>query len=340
MSERSRAVWKVLKPLQDETGNIRWDHFMQAALYDAELGYYTKNINAVGPRGDFSTLATLNNTLGKTIAQWGNREQKQHAKHLPWIEFGPGGGNLAVEILHHIPLLRRYLTPRGLVEVSSSLRQIQQRKLRWQRCCWFSSPTEAIAAHPQGSLLYSNELIDAFPCRIFRRSDSGWEELFLKITEAGIGECFLSVAEKHLPESSVFESEISKNWQIGQRVEVHESFKIWLQNFLPKWRGSMLTIDYGGEPKKIYHRRLRGTLRAYWKQQRFTGSDCYMRFGLQDLTADVNFQDINTWMSQFGAELIWQGSLQKFINQFGKDLTTPSEVQEATEAFHVIWHRR
>lgn len=38
---------------------VRFDHFMEAALYDPGHGYYTSRIRTVGTRGDFSTTATL-----------------------------------------------------------------------------------------------------------------------------------------------------------------------------------------------------------------------------------------------------------------------------------------
>ncbi|MFV0415165.1 MAG: SAM-dependent methyltransferase [Chthoniobacterales bacterium] len=340
MRARGQAILNLLKRLQDANQNVRWDRFMQAALYDPELGYYSKNISGIGHRGDFTTFATLNDMLARTIAHWGCRERKKLSKRLPWLEAGSGDGSLAKAVLGSTPLIRRFFTLFLLVEVSPVLRKLQQSKLRWHNARWFSSPLEAAKASPQGSLFFSNELVDAFPCRIFRRCESGWEELFLKFSENGLGECFLPVGKNELPESSVFDGEISKNRQPGQRVEVHESYKIWLENFMPAWHGSMLTIDYGGPPKKIYHRRPDGTLRAYWKQERFVGSECYARFGLQDLTADVNFQDINKWMSQQGAELVWEGTLLEFTKYIFKKNLLPSEFQEAAEAFYVTWHRK
>ena len=50
----------------------------------------------------------------------------------------------------------------------------------------------------------------------------------------------------------------------------------------------------------LYHRRPRGTLRAYCRHQRFTGPEVYRRFGQQDLTADVNFTDLQAWGEAVG----------------------------------------
>ena len=92
-----------------------------------------------------------------------------------------------------------------------------------------------------------------------------------------------------LPTSTVF----PQPWPVGQRVEVHESFRVWLRAWLPGWNsGVMLTIDYGDTCPALYRRRPRGTLRAYAHHQRLEGREIYGAFGLRDLTADVNFSDL------------------------------------------------
>ena len=50
---------------------------MKIALYDENHGYYTKNIRTVGRSGDFSTLATINDTLARSICSWIKNRWKQ-----------------------------------------------------------------------------------------------------------------------------------------------------------------------------------------------------------------------------------------------------------------------
>jgi SAM-dependent MidA family methyltransferase len=67
------------------------------------------------------------------------------------------------------------------------------------------------------------------------------------------------------------------------------------------WReGAMLSIDYGGATGEIYKRRPQGTLRAYRRQQRLTGAKAYELPGRQDITADVNFDDLQRWAGGLG----------------------------------------
>ena len=88
----------------------------------------------------------------------------------------------------------------------------------------------------------------------------------------------------------------SENHPPGQWIEVHDSYRRWLADWLPQWKsGRMLTIDYGSAADALYHRRPHGTVRAYLLQQRLEGPAIYQNIGRQDLTADVNFTDLMNW---------------------------------------------
>ena len=78
----------------------------------------------------------------------------------------------------------------------------------------------------------------------------------------------------------------------------------------------MLTIDYGDTEERLYTRRPEGSLRAYWKHQRYTGRDLYTRFGKQDLTADVNFSDLITCGEAWGWKTIHFTTQREFLNRF------------------------
>ena len=95
-----------------------------------------------------------------------------------------------------------------------------------------------------------------------------------------------------LPDSSGF----LKTHPVGQWIEIHDSYRRYLCDWMPTWKsGRMLTIDYGATSENLYHRQPRGTLRAYLLQQRLEGPAIYDHPGRQDLTADVNFTDLQNW---------------------------------------------
>ena len=101
------------------------------------------------------------------------------------------------------------------------------------------------------ALILSNELVDAFPCRVFEKRPDGWRELALRLDDGRIMEEWVV---RPLPDSTVF----LHPWPDGQRVEVQESFQVWLRGWLPALAaGSMLTIDYGDTCPALYFRRPR-----------------------------------------------------------------------------------
>ncbi len=133
--------------------------------------------------------------------------------------------------------------------------------------------------------------MDAFPVRRFQKTAEGWQEIAVRFDEQRRAHESL-LAPGPLPDSSGF----LENHPPGQCIEVHDSYRRYLTEWLPLWKsGRMLTIDYGAAAETLYHRRPRGTVRAYLLHQRLEGAEIYQNPGRQDLTADVNFTDLQNW---------------------------------------------
>lgn len=260
---------------------LRFDRFMNLALHDPERGYYTRRIRGVGKTGDFTTTPMISESLGKAIASWAVAAMRE-SKTRNLIELGPGEGYLAATVIKHLPWWRRPTL--HLVETSEPLRK-KQKALLGKRVHWHDSIESALEACKGNACIYSNEFADAFPVRIFRKNHDDWSELHLAPEEIW-KKC------ASLPDSSIFEL----NFSNGQRVEVSEAYHDWLKGWLPIWKsGRVLTIDYGAPATELYHRRPRGSVRAYLLQQRIEGPQVADYPGRQDITADVNFTDIQRW---------------------------------------------
>ena len=186
-----------------------------------------------------------------------------------------------------------------------------------KRVTWHDTIESALNACGGKACVYSNEFADAFPVRRFRCEEGGWSELFLEPQESW-------QACDELPDSSVF----ALSFPPGQIVEVAESYHNWLRGWLPKWQtGRMLTIDYGTPVDTLYHRRPRGTVRAYFIQQRLEGPAIYQNPGRQDLTADVNFTDLQTWSAP-SAETVQLMTQREFLLPHA-DLVNPADAHAA-----------
>jgi len=265
-----------------------FEQFMQRALHDPTLGYYARRITAVGSRGDFTTAPMLSSLPGKAIAAWAAKALKE-TQCCNLIEIGPGEGWLAREVLRSLPLIQRLKTRLHLVETSLPL-AARQKELLGSRAIWHEDISLALASCKGHAVIYSNELVDAFPVRRYQKTIQGWQEMAIRWEQGTALEELLSPSP--LPVSSGF----STHHPLGQCIEVHHSYHEWLKEWLPHWKvGRMLTIDYGATAADLYHRRPRGTLRGYLLQHRLEGPPIYENIGRQDLTADVNFTDLIHW---------------------------------------------
>ena len=291
------TVRQALQSALDENGgSIPFDTFMAIALHHPQDGYYTRNVRTIGSRGDFTTVPQLTPALGEAIGQWLREEAKRRGwEHFNVIECGPGSGALASAVMKSFGWLGRRKVDLHLVETSEPLRAEQQKRVRGT---WHSAIEEALAACERRALVYHNEFFDALPCRVFRKENDGWTELHLEVIEGKLQEVFLPPTRPQ-PASTVF----AREWTTGQRVEVFETVREWMRGMAASWAsGAMLVVDYGGTAEEIYHRRPEGTLRAYRGQQRLTGDEVYELPGRQDITADVNFDDLAKWAREFGWE--------------------------------------
>ena len=156
----------------------RW---MEEALYAPDRGYYSRNIATVGARGDFSTSATMTPVLGKAVWRWIDEELAFHAGTIrDVIEVGAGDGSLMHSVLRARVLLRRLRDP-GLrfhiVERSPVLAEHQRATLGGRRISWHCDMAGALAACGGRAVVFSNELVDAFPVVQLRWSGEAWMEL-------------------------------------------------------------------------------------------------------------------------------------------------------------------
>ncbi|MEM9016865.1 MAG: SAM-dependent methyltransferase [Verrucomicrobiota bacterium] len=329
---------------QKAGGWLPFDQYMAMALYDPHFGYYTSGIEDVGGvRGDFATSATLSGGLGKAVANWLREEAEYHdwTSSIPIIEVGAGNGELAATILKSLGWWGRRKFEYHIVDVSEPLRERQKLRLKASAVTWHPSIHEALETTEGRGLVFSNELVDAFPAKWLRwiEMEECWLEVGVKFDrEKGIGE-ILNPLPNGFPEHD-FSAMAMRELPAGQRIEIQPLYRSWLINFAESWQtGSLLTIDYGGRPEEIYRRRPEGTLRGYFRQERIEGPGIYQRFGKQDLTLDVNFLDLIRWGEELGFEMVLEESQAEFLNRWGES-ADPMAKSGAGEAFRVLHQRR
>jgi SAM-dependent MidA family methyltransferase len=309
---------------------------MEAALHDPERGYYARRISAIGGhRADFTTAPMLSGAPARAIAA---RLLSLHreAGIRDLVELGPGEGTLIRQVRAALDWRTRRKIRFHLVEASPRLAERQQHALGKRHFRWHTSPASALSSSDGRAFLFSNELVDAFPVRRFRFLDGRWCESFVEIREGTRFEVFES--PDSLPDSSFFNLCPPE----GTTFEVHNAYREWLSGWIDHWTaGQLLTIDYGGPLQHFRHNGPAGTLRAYLLHQRITGPDVLANPGRQDITADVNFDDLIRWGEQLGLETTSLRPLGKFLAPH----TSPADHQlldpdGAGSAFQVLLQSR
>ncbi len=301
--KRSRLLTGCIEKACDQAdGRIPFSEFMNIALYQPGLGYYSGGLQKFGEKGDFITSPEVSALFGQCLANQLNEIflnfRQLSEDRLFIIEFGAGSGVLASDIL--IQLEKRGTLPEKyfILELSAELQHRQKQSIRqkapqlYDRVEWL----DHIPADLPNAVVIANEVLDAMPVDCFRVSDLE--------SSIEIETLMVSVKdEKLISEYLVVENGIEEKVRsIQQRSEVvlTDGYCSELNLAMSGWlsaiekaldRAVILLIDYGYNEAEYYHPdRVAGTLMCYYQHK--AHSDYFWWPGLQDITAFVNFTDV------------------------------------------------
>jgi SAM-dependent MidA family methyltransferase len=308
-----RPLEEKLKTRIREAGPIPFRDFMHAALYDPEHGYYMRRVE-IGARGDYLTSAHLHPIFGELLAEKFLALLRDLAP--PWTlwEWGAGMGRLAADLL--AALERRSDAPsiRYLIcEISPHLHQ-QQRRLLGDRShvAWVGEGD--LAAESLTGIIFSNELLDAFPVHRVLRERGQWRELYVTLR----GETFAwTLGELTRPEIARYFEEIGLELAEGHIADVAFDIVPWLRRVAAILRaGYVVTIDYGDTADRLYGRaHPMGTLRCFYRRRLV--ADPLSRVGEQDITASVDFTLLEYAGRTAGLDVLEFKSQREFLMELG-----------------------
>jgi SAM-dependent MidA family methyltransferase len=288
-------------------GAISFARFMELALYCPETGYYETKEAIVGQRGDFITSVSTGPLFGQLLAfqfaEW-LQELPVADGQLPIAEAGAHGGQLAGDILAWLQSHRPQLFERLeyiIVEPSFRRSRWQEEALRrfTGKVRWVSRLSDLRQSDSFAGIVFSNELLDAFPVsRLgWDRSRKAWFEwgvaiegekfVWSRLPPSISGEPSLPASIRALPSSLL---EVLPDNYIVETSPAAEEW--WSAAARTLSRGRLLAIDYGftDAADMFSPARLNGTLRAYDRHQ--VSGNLLAQPGEQDLTAHVNFPAI------------------------------------------------
>lgn len=315
--EAENALAKLIRERIQREGAITFASFMEMALYQPELGYYTSPGRKVGAEGDFYTSMNVHGAFGRLVAKEIGRffEILGSPEQFTIAEVGAGGGQLAQDILDGLAQfnqpLYQSLTYR-LVEKEPSLKEIQLKRLapHRERLAW-SAPEELGAdGLTFTGCIISNELFDAMPVHLVQMTREGLKEVLVDAGDEGFTEIF---ALPSTPELAAHLEQYEVQLLPGQRGEINLMIPQWMQSAAAALKqGFVLTIDYGYLTEELYTpQRKDGTLLCYHRHT--TGENPYVLVGEQDITTHINFSQLMRSGEEAGLKTAWFGEQYRFL---------------------------
>jgi len=319
---------KILRERIAREGPIPFHDFMETALYHPEAGYYTSQTGQIGQEGDYYTSGSLG-TLFATLLARQFDEMLESVDSNTVVEMGAGKGTLTRDILEELAK-RGVETRYFIVEKSRVLRDVQEEILKSYEVAW----VESISLLPEvEGVIFSNELVDAFPVHAMEMTEKGLKEVYVDWREG-----FVEVLwEPSTPALPGYFRELGIKLPPDFRAEVNLEALAWLKAVTSRLsRGFLITIDYGYPSHELYQDyRRRGTLMAYERHRAV--ENLYENVGSRDLTAHVNFSALAAWGEKYGLETTGFTDQAHFLMSLGilevlSDRDTPEEVKARLNA--------
>jgi SAM-dependent MidA family methyltransferase len=289
VAHSERLLECIRAQIEHGGGWISFERFMELALYEPGLGYYSAGATKLGADGDFVTAPEISSLFSRCLA----RQCAEVLERLGGgdiLEFGAGSGVMAADILIELQargqLPQRYL----ILEVSADLRERQRATIaeRIPDCLPRVQWLDALPENVRGVVL-ANEVLDALPIQRFRIRGT-------QVNAVGVTWQLGRLDWSEVPAEAVLQSavrtieaELEQPLTDGYCSEVNLRLAPWMRGIASCLsEGVALLIDYG-LPRRQYYRdeRSEGTLLCHFRH-RFH-DDPFVNLGVQDIGAWVDF---------------------------------------------------
>jgi SAM-dependent MidA family methyltransferase len=296
---------RAVRDLINRSGSIRFDDFMDLALYAPGEGFFATGGGAGRGGADFLTSPEVGPLFGTLVGEYLDRRWEALGCPDPFVvvEAAAGRGALAMAVLAASPRCRsalRYV----LVERSEELRRRQRDHLAIGEPFDVLGPTgdvedpwapvpgrgigpllcslEDLPAEPFDGVVIANELLDNVPFRLVERQLGGWHEV--RVTRVGSELIELTVPCD--PASAEQLDRVAPEVLPGARVALQHGASEWLRRALAACRrGSVVVIDYTTSTGTMATRPQWDWLRTYRFHER--GAGPLVAPGAQDITVEV-----------------------------------------------------
>jgi SAM-dependent MidA family methyltransferase len=320
----------IAHEIRERGGWMRFERFMELALYAPGLGYYSGGRRVLGRRpqdgSDFVTAPELTPLFGETLAKQLNQALDATGTDEIW-EFGAGSGALAVQLLGELGgRLKRYT----IVDLSGSLRDRQHQAIikaqpeLAHKVIWADSLPDEL----QG-VIVGNEVLDAMPVHLLSWSGQQWLERGVSLA-AGSESGFVW-ADRPAPDGVRPATERDNGEFVpGTVTETHGQAEAFVATLAQRMtRGAAFFLDYGFPEAEYYHpQRTGGTLMCHHAHT--ADADPLSMVGDKDITSHINFTGIALAGQDAGWEVLGYASQGRFLANCGLSEALAGTGQTAT----------
>jgi len=308
--KQSQLLKQSVQAACDKAGGwINFSEYMDIALYQPALGYYSGGLQKFGQKGDFITAPEVSPLFGQCLAnqisEVFNTMRQANKDEVYLIEFGAGSGVLAADILLQLEALSSLPAQYYILELSAELKQRQAETIKEnagtlvERVHWLSEMPKGL----RNAVVVANEVLDAMPVECFKVSTNKIESLMVGFDNNELVSCYKTADSSVVKKIETIQQRSEFVFSIDYASEFNPAIFGWLSE-LESMADNMvvLLIDYGYNELEYFHEdRTDGTLMCYYQHR--AHNDFFWWPGLQDITAFVNFTDVAYSASDLGMDV-------------------------------------
>lgn len=310
---------RIRTTINENGGTIPFSRYMEMALYEPGLGYYSAGAQKFGEAGDFVTAPEMSSLFSLCIANQA-AEVLDQLGGGQIVEMGAGSGAMAAAILDHLAaegkLPDRYL----ILEVSADLRERQARTIEERapdvldRVHWIDELPDRLRG-----VILGNEVLDALPVERFRIRNGAVRRLGVAVTGDGLGWREMPHDRTLSQQVRGIEDALGRKLPEGYESELAVSLPGMIRSVADSLsRGAALFVDYGLPRREFYMpERNRGTLMCHYRHR--AHDDPFLYPGLQDITAWVDFTAAAEAAVETGCQLLGFSTQAHFLLGAGID---------------------